>query len=150
MRVTISDLDCTVMGNWIGLDASGAELVTVALRRVRTDGAPDDILAHLDRGKYRLLPNTSGVRDAKEAVLAAEDARLAVEHGADGIMVSNHGGRANEDLRATIGDSQFGRRMGLLEEMEKAFHGEYRAPLVTDQKGTGLRYDILKGNPKNL
>ncbi len=61
------------------LEASGAELVTVALRRVRTDGAPDDILAHLDRGRYRLLPNTSGVRDAKEAVLAAELAREALE-----------------------------------------------------------------------
>jgi isopentenyl diphosphate isomerase/L-lactate dehydrogenase-like FMN-dependent dehydrogenase len=33
---------------------------------------------------------------------SAEDARLAVEHGADGIIVSNHGGRATETLRATI------------------------------------------------
>jgi 4-hydroxymandelate oxidase len=32
----------------------------------------------------------------------AEDAKLAVEHGADGIIVSNHGGRAAETLRATI------------------------------------------------
>jgi 4-hydroxymandelate oxidase len=32
----------------------------------------------------------------------ADDARLAVEHGADGIIVSNHGGRAAETLRATI------------------------------------------------
>lgn len=32
----------------------------------------------------------------------AEDARLAVEHGADGLIVSNHGGRASETLRATI------------------------------------------------
>lgn len=31
-----------------------------------------------------------------------EDARLAVEHGADGILVSNHGGRSTETLRATI------------------------------------------------
>lgn len=61
------------------LAASGAELVTVALRRVRTDGAADDILAHLDRSRYRLLPNTSGVRDAREAVLAAELAREALE-----------------------------------------------------------------------
>lgn len=61
------------------LAASGAELVTMALRRVRTDGAPDDIVDHLDTSKYRLLPNTSGVRDAKEAVLAAELAREALE-----------------------------------------------------------------------
>ena len=67
----------TVMGE--SLAASGAELVTVALRRVRTDGADDDILTHLDRKRYRLLPNTSGVRDAREAVLAAELARDALE-----------------------------------------------------------------------
>jgi len=46
---------------------------------VRTDGAPDDILGHLEPERYRLLPNTSGVRDAKEAVLAAELAREALE-----------------------------------------------------------------------
>jgi thiazole synthase len=61
------------------LAASGTQLVTVALRRVRTDGVADDILAHLDRKRYRLLPNTSGVRDAREAVLAAELAREALE-----------------------------------------------------------------------
>jgi len=61
------------------LAASGTQLVTVALRRVRTDGAADDIISHLDRNLYRLMPNTSGVRDAKEAVLAAELAREALE-----------------------------------------------------------------------
>lgn len=61
------------------ISASGAELVTVALRRVRTDRQEDDILAHLDRTRVRLLPNTSGVRDAKEAILAAELAREALE-----------------------------------------------------------------------
>jgi thiazole synthase len=61
------------------LAASGTELVTVALRRVHTDGAADDILGHLDRNRHRLMPNTSGVRDAKEAVLAAELARDALE-----------------------------------------------------------------------
>lgn len=61
------------------LAASGTELVTVALRRVRTDGAADDIIDPLDRSRYRLMPNTSGVRDAKEAVLAAELSREALE-----------------------------------------------------------------------
>jgi thiazole synthase len=61
------------------LAATGTELVTVALRRIRTDGAADEILGHLDRARYRLLPNTSGVRDAKEAILAAELAREALE-----------------------------------------------------------------------
>jgi len=60
------------------LDASGAELVTMALRRVRTDGTHDDIIGNLDTQRYRLLPNTSGVRDAKEAILAAELAREAL------------------------------------------------------------------------
>jgi thiazole synthase len=60
------------------LAASGAELVTMALRRVRTDGGHDDIISQLDTSKYRLLPNTSGVRDAKEAILAAELAREAL------------------------------------------------------------------------
>ncbi|HVW20009.1 MAG TPA: thiazole synthase [Opitutaceae bacterium] len=61
------------------LAASGTQLVTVALRRVRTDGAADDILDHLEPERYRLLPNTSGVRDAREAILAAELAREALE-----------------------------------------------------------------------
>jgi thiazole synthase len=65
------------------LAASGTQLVTVALRRVRTHeadrGAADDILSHLEPERYRLLPNTSGVRDAREAVLAAELAREALE-----------------------------------------------------------------------
>ena len=61
------------------LAASDAELVTVALRRVRTDGADDDLLAHVDRSRYRLLPNTSGVRDRREAILAAELAREALQ-----------------------------------------------------------------------
>jgi thiazole synthase len=61
------------------LAASGAELVTVAMRRVRTDKTKDDILDFIDRKHYRILPNTSGVRDAKEAVLAAQLAREALE-----------------------------------------------------------------------
>jgi thiazole synthase len=61
------------------LAAAGTQLVTVALRRVHTGGQPDDILDHLETSRYRLLPNTSGVRDAKEAILAAELAREALE-----------------------------------------------------------------------
>lgn len=59
--------------------ASGSQLVTMAMRRVRLDGADDGILGYLDRDRYALLPNTSGVRDAKEAILAAELAREALE-----------------------------------------------------------------------
>ena len=35
-------------------------------------------------------------------VFTGEDAGIAVEHGADGIVVSNHGGRNEETLRATL------------------------------------------------
>ncbi len=61
------------------IEASGSQLVTVALRRVNVTAKEDDILSHLDTKKYRLLPNTSGVRDAKEAILAAELAREALQ-----------------------------------------------------------------------
>jgi (S)-2-hydroxy-acid oxidase len=37
-----------------------------------------------------------------KGIVAREDAQLAVEHGLDGLMVSNHGGRAEETLRPTI------------------------------------------------
>jgi (S)-2-hydroxy-acid oxidase len=37
-----------------------------------------------------------------KGIVTREDAQLAVEHGADGIVVSNHGGRAEESLRSTI------------------------------------------------
>jgi thiazole synthase len=59
--------------------ASGSELVTVALRRVNVHDAGDDILNHLTHSHIHLLPNTSGVRTAKEAVFAAELAREALE-----------------------------------------------------------------------
>ena len=58
------------------LDASGAEIVTVALRRVDL-GQPegDSILSVLDPEKYLILPNTSGARTADEAVRLAKMAR---------------------------------------------------------------------------
>lgn len=61
------------------LIASGSELVTVALKRVDLDNHEDDILTHLAHPQFNLLPNTSGVRTAKEAVFAAQIAREALE-----------------------------------------------------------------------
>ena len=58
---------------------SGSELVTVALKRVDVEDEQDDILTHLNHPQFNLLPNTSGVRTAKEAVFAAELAREALE-----------------------------------------------------------------------
>lgn len=59
------------------VDASGTELVTVALRRVDIEDPNDNTLSALDFTKYRLLPNTSGARDADEAVRLARMARAA-------------------------------------------------------------------------
>lgn len=58
--------------------ASDSELVTVALKRVNVNDGNDDILKHLRHPKINLLPNTSGVRTAKEAVFAAQLAREAL------------------------------------------------------------------------
>ncbi|MBN2341757.1 MAG: thiazole synthase [Deltaproteobacteria bacterium] len=57
------------------VEASGAEIVTVALRRVDLDAPSDNMLAALDMDKYLILANTSGARDAKEAVRLAKIAR---------------------------------------------------------------------------
>ncbi len=61
------------------LIASASELVTVALKRVDLKSKDDDILHHLKYPHINLLPNTSGVRNAKEAVFAAQLAREALE-----------------------------------------------------------------------
>lgn len=59
--------------------ASGTELVTVALKRVDMANPHDDMLQHLTHDQFNLLPNTSGVRTAKEALFASELAREALE-----------------------------------------------------------------------
>lgn len=59
------------------IEKSGTEIVTVALRRVDIQNKNDDMLAAIDRNKYLLLPNTSGARDADEAVRLSRLARTA-------------------------------------------------------------------------
>ncbi|NGX85324.1 thiazole synthase [Aequorivita sp. KMM 9714] len=59
--------------------ASESELVTVALKRVELHKECDDILTHLKQDHINLLPNTSGVRTAKEAIFAAQLAREALQ-----------------------------------------------------------------------
>ncbi|WP_289054342.1 thiazole synthase [Carboxylicivirga marina] len=61
------------------IEISESELVTVALRRVEMNNQSDDILKHLKHERINLLPNTSGVRTAKEAIFAAQLAREALE-----------------------------------------------------------------------
>ncbi len=56
--------------------ASGSEMVTVALRRVDLDNPDDELLTSVQRfADIQLLPNTSGARDALEAVRLARIAR---------------------------------------------------------------------------
>ena len=57
--------------------ASGTEMVTVAMKRIELGDNDDDMLAHVVRPEIQLLPNTSGVRDAEEAVFAAQMSREA-------------------------------------------------------------------------
>src|SRR6476620_5529795 len=60
------------------LAASGAELVTMSIRRISLDTYAES-LVDLLRDKYRLLPNTSGCVTARDAILTAELAREALE-----------------------------------------------------------------------
>lgn len=59
--------------------SSESELVTVALKRVDLETNTDAILSHLNHPRINLLPNTSGARNAKEAIFAAQLAREALE-----------------------------------------------------------------------
>lgn len=60
------------------IEASGTEMVTVAMKRIELNDAQDDMWRHVaSRPNLQLLPNTSGVRDAEEAVFAAQMAREA-------------------------------------------------------------------------
>lgn len=71
------------------IKASGTEMVTLAMKRIDMD-APDadDMLSHIAHEGIQLLPNTSGVRNAEEAVLAAQLAREAF--GTDFIKLEIH------------------------------------------------------------
>jgi len=53
------------------LEASGAEMVTVALRRVNLDRSKESLLDYIDPGKYFLLPNTAGCYTADDAIRTA-------------------------------------------------------------------------------
>jgi len=88
---------------------------------------PEATWAYVDR-----LKKLTRMKLLLKGLDSAEDARLAVEHGADGIIVSNHGGRATETLRATI---------DCLPEVVQAVNG--RIPVFVDG---GVRHgtDIYK------
>ena len=60
------------------LETSGAELVTVSIRRISLEGYAESLVDLLG-GRYRLLPNTAGCVTARDAILTAELAREALD-----------------------------------------------------------------------
>ncbi|MBO5729093.1 MAG: thiazole synthase [Paludibacteraceae bacterium] len=59
------------------ISASGTEMVTAAMKRIDLNDKEDDLLNHILSPNVQLLPNTSGVRNAEEAIFAAQMAREA-------------------------------------------------------------------------
>src|SRR2546425_11970784 len=58
------------------IDASGAEMVTVAIRRLPLDGSSEpNLMDYLDWDRYRVLPNTAGCKTVDEALFTARLAR---------------------------------------------------------------------------
>ena len=84
------------------VEASGAEMVTVAVRRVNLDRSRDSLLDFLDPQRYFLLPNTAGCYTADEAIRAA---RLGREVGlSDWVKIEVIGDQQTlyPDIQATL------------------------------------------------
>lgn len=84
------------------LDASGTEMVTVAIRYMNLDSDDGSVLSELDLSRYRLLPNTAGATDAAGALKMARLAREAT--GTNWIKLEVIGDQATlwPDTAATI------------------------------------------------
>jgi 4-hydroxymandelate oxidase len=122
----VEDVGCPVVV--MTVDMAGGRNSETATRLARTD-ARNCLTCHTDNGNGRLgapkgmLPMEEGIGSdlarptwkevdrlkkltkmklVLKGIETREDARLCREHGVDGIVVSNHGGRATEDLRPTI------------------------------------------------
>ncbi len=61
----------------LALDASGAQVITVAVRRVNLEVREESLLQYIDLDRYFLLPNTAGCHTAEQAVRTARLARAA-------------------------------------------------------------------------
>src|SRR2546428_6711250 len=84
------------------LEASGAEMVTVAVRRVNLDRSKESLLDYIDPKRYFLLPNTAGCYTADVAIRAA---RLGSEVGlSDWVKLEVIGDQAKlyPDIQATL------------------------------------------------
>ncbi len=56
-------------------EASGSDVITVAVRRIDLKAKGDNLLSHIDLSKYKLLPNTAGCYTAEDAIRYARLAR---------------------------------------------------------------------------
>jgi thiazole synthase len=84
------------------IEASGAEMVTVAVRRVNLDRSNESLLDYIDPQRYFLLPNTAGCYTAEEAIRAA---RLGREVGlSDWVKIEVIGDQKTlyPDIQATL------------------------------------------------
>lgn len=83
--------------------ASGAQMVTVAIRRINLDDpSGKTLLDYIDREAYVILPNTAGCYDAKEAVLTAHLARELLETDLIKLEVIGDPQTLHPDTRATL------------------------------------------------
>jgi len=134
-RVVALTVDTPVLGNREGHDRSLEEMLGGSVRMGNYEGLPeyesftDPTLTWDFVGWMRA--NTS-MQIVLKGIVTREDAALAVEHGADGIIVSNHGGRQLESDRSTI---------ACLPEVLEAVEGRF--PVLIDggiRRGT----DVVK------
>ena len=83
--------------------ASGAQLVTVAIRRINLDNADGrTLLDYIDRDRYTILPNTAGCYTAKDAVLTAELARELLQTDLIKLEVIGDAQTLHPDTRETL------------------------------------------------
>ncbi|HTX59368.1 MAG TPA: thiazole synthase [Verrucomicrobiae bacterium] len=83
--------------------ASGAEVVTVAIRRISLDDASGkSLLDFIDRTQLRVLPNTAGCYTAKDAVLTAHLARELLETDLIKLEVIGDAQTLYPDARGTL------------------------------------------------
>ena len=88
-------------------EASGAEMVTVAIRRISLDDAQGrTLLDFIDRSRFTILPNTAGCYTAKDAVLTAQLARELLQTDLIKLEVIGDAQTLHPDTRATIEAAQ--------------------------------------------
>jgi thiazole synthase len=84
-------------------DASGAQMVTVAIRRINLDDpSGKTLLDYIDRTRYTILPNTAGCYTVKDAILTAQLARELLETDLVKLEVIGDAQTLHPDPRATL------------------------------------------------